>query len=123
MGINFIADPYKVYIQINNDNYVTSVNSSAFISDLSDWVKIDEGYGDKYHHAQNNYFENPIVNMNGVHNYIYENEMVRETTEEEKVNEAASIPKPYQNSVETDLLEMAVDYEYRLTLIELGITE
>lgn len=121
--MDFKIEPYKVYIKTDQYSRVKEINSSAFISDLSNWIKIDEGYGDKYHHAQGNYFENTIVNMNGVHNYIYENGMVRETTEEEKVKEAASIPKPYQNSVETDLLEMAVDYEYRLTLIELGITE
>ena len=95
--MDFKIEPHNVYIKTDQYSRVKEINSSAFLSDLSDWIKIDEGYGDKYHHAQNNYFENPVVNPNGTHNYIYENGMVRETTEEEKVKEAESIPKPYSS--------------------------
>ena len=52
--------PYEVYITINKNGYTTAVNSSAFLTDTDGWIKIDEGYGDKYHHAQGNYFDKPI---------------------------------------------------------------
>lgn len=46
-----------VYVRVDNENRITSVNSNYFIEDLTDWIQIDEGIGDKYAHAQGNYFE------------------------------------------------------------------
>ena len=46
---------YTVYIQKNDNNLVTAINSSAFLSDITDWIEIDDGAGVKYHHAQGNY--------------------------------------------------------------------
>ena len=66
-----MSDLYKVYIKINDANRITSVNSSAFISDPIDWIKIDEGYGDRCHHAQCNYFAYPIMDDRGIYRYVY----------------------------------------------------
>lgn len=85
-------DTYKVYIQKDTNNHVVDINSSAFLIDLSNWIKVDEGIGDKYHHAQGNYLNKPITDNNGCHNYIYENSKVRETTDEEKATELSSFP-------------------------------
>lgn len=98
--MEFKSDPYKVYIKVDEHNRIKEVNSSAFISDTTDWIEIDEGYGDRYHHAQGNYFGQPIINMDGTHNYIYENGTVRETTETEKADELASFPKPKPSDAE-----------------------
>jgi hypothetical protein len=46
-----LENPYIVYVKTNSNNYITAINSNAFLSDFSDWVEIDSGYGDKYHHA------------------------------------------------------------------------
>jgi hypothetical protein len=54
-----------VFIKTNNDGFVTEINSDIFIKDFSDWQKIDEGYGDKYAHAQNLYFEKPLIDEQG----------------------------------------------------------
>jgi len=85
---------YIVYIKIDSSNYVISVNSSAFISDTTNWILIDEGTGDKYHHAQGNYFDKPLFDENGCHNYIYVDGVVREITLEEKTIELESFPTP-----------------------------
>lgn len=61
----------KVYIKVNSANEVTEINSEIFIRDLSGWIFIDEGFGDKYAHAQSHYLPEPIVNENGQYNYIY----------------------------------------------------
>lgn len=66
--LNFDTN-YTVYIKIDNENRIIDINSSAFIDDLSDWIKIDEGLGDKYHHAQNHYFDKPIYTDDGVPRY------------------------------------------------------
>ena len=46
---------HGVYVQINLDNYVTAVDSDAFIPDLSFWIKCDEGRGELYKYARVNY--------------------------------------------------------------------
>ena len=61
--------PYIVYVRTNSNGYITAVNSSAFLTDTAEWIKIDSGYGDKYHHAQGNYFAEPIMTMGGAYRY------------------------------------------------------
>lgn len=53
---------YKVYIKIDDDNNIIAINSDAFIEseDIKNWIYIDEGYGDKYHHAQGNYLDKSV---------------------------------------------------------------
>ena len=63
----------SVYIKTNSDGYITEVGSDIFIKDFTGWIKIDEGYGDKYAHAQSHYFDKPLVDENGKYNYKYEN--------------------------------------------------
>jgi len=58
--------PYGVYISIDPEGRIYAVNSDAFLLNLTGWIKIDEGYGDKYHHAQGNYFNKPLVDMRGI---------------------------------------------------------
>ena len=59
----------SVYVKRNEDGYITEVGSDIFIQDLTGWTKIDEGYGDKYAHAQSQYFDKPLINDNGTYNY------------------------------------------------------
>ncbi|MHC1722733.1 MAG: hypothetical protein AB9836_05960 [Aminipila sp.] len=101
-------DTYKVYIKIDSKNKVIAVNSSEFIPDITGWIKIDEGQGDKYHHAQGNYLNKPLINLDRTHNYIYENNAVRETTEAEKATELASFPAPQPTPEE----KLRADIEY-----------
>lgn len=62
---------YKVYIRIGESNRVTAINSSAFLSDLTGWIEVDEGTGDRFHHAQGNYLEQPLMDSEGLYNYAY----------------------------------------------------
>lgn len=64
--------PIKVYIKVNANNEIVEVGSSIFIKDLTGWIEIDEGYGDKYSHAQSQYFDKPLMNEDGTYNYKYE---------------------------------------------------
>lgn len=70
--------PTKVYIKIDNDNNIIDICSSDFIEDTGGWIKIDEGYGDKYRHAQGQYFDKPVRNSNDTYNYKYINSKVVE---------------------------------------------
>lgn len=65
----FEKEPYIVYVKNNDFNYITAVNSSAFLADTADWIEIDSGYGDRYVLAQGNYFEKPIMTESGAYRY------------------------------------------------------
>ena len=75
--------PYIVYVKTNSNGYITAVNSSEFLADTTDWIEIDSGYGDRYHHAQGNYFPQPIMTMGGVYRYKLVDGNVVECTIEE----------------------------------------
>lgn len=60
---------YTVYAKTNENGIITAINSSAFLSDVTDWMEIDEGEGDKYHHAQNHYLPAGLTDENGIFNY------------------------------------------------------
>ena len=49
--------PIGVYAKYNQNGNITEVNSDIFIRDFTGWTKIDEGYGDRYAHAQSQYFK------------------------------------------------------------------
>ena len=60
---------YKVYIQTNPSGIVTAINSSAFLTDTTGWTQIDEGDGDRCHHAQGHYLPKPIRAVRGIYHY------------------------------------------------------
>ena len=75
--------PYVVYVKVDESNRVTSINSSAFLADVTGWTEIDSGYGDKYHHAQGNYFDKPLCDERGIYRYKLVNGKPVERTQEE----------------------------------------
>lgn len=87
--------PYGVYISIDPEGRIYAVNSDAFLLDLTGWIKIDEGYGDKYHHAQGNYFDKPLLDERGIYRYkLVDGEPVERTQEEMDEDYTPSEPKP-----------------------------
>lgn len=87
-----MEDKYIVYVRVNELGYIVEINSSAFISDTTGWIEIDSGYGDKHHHAQGNYFTQPLYDVRGCANYKLENNIPAERSDEEKEAEIASRP-------------------------------
>lgn len=75
--------PYIVYVRADDVGRITAINSSAFIVDVTDWVQIDSGYGDRFHHAQGNYFPQPIMDERGVYRYKLVDGKPLERTQEE----------------------------------------
>lgn len=104
-------ETYIVYVKTNASSYITGVNSSDFLEDTAGWLKIDSGYGDKYHHAQNNYFDQPIRTESGVYRYkLVDGKPVECTPEEIAAQEEANRPVPtpsLENRMET--LESTTD--------------
>ena len=89
-------EPYIVYVKPNSDGYITAVNSSVFLSDLTGWVEIDRGHGDKYHHAQGNYFPKPVYIMKGAYRYKMVDGKPVECSAEEIAEQEAAIKASYQ---------------------------
>lgn len=88
-------EPYKVYVKTDDKNRITAVNSSAFLSSLEGWQEIDSGFGDKYHHAQGNYFDQPIMDDRGIWRYKLEDgKPVERTQEEMDADYTPPVPKP-----------------------------
>lgn len=69
---NFITT-HKVYVKTDNNNVITAINSSAFlpntIIEADKWTEIDEGIGDRYHHAQGHYLPEGLFDGDGLYNY------------------------------------------------------
>lgn len=75
--------PYIVYVKADESNRITAINSSAFLADVTGWTEIDSGYGDKYHHAQGNYFDKPLCDERGICRYkLVDGKPVERTQEE-----------------------------------------
>lgn len=87
-------EKYTVYVRADETGRIVEVNSIAFMADTSGWTAIDEGYGDKYHHAQGNYFPQPLYDVRGCANYKLENNIPVERSDEEKEAEIANRPAP-----------------------------
>ena len=82
---------YTVYAKTDDRNVITAINSSAFLTDTTDWIEIDEGEGDKYHHAQNNYLPDGLMDENGIFNYKLTDGKPELRTAEEKAPELECI--------------------------------
>lgn len=82
---------YTVYAETNENGIITAINSSAFLSDTSSWTEIDEGEGDKYLHAQNNYLSAGLMDENGIFNYKLTDGKPELRTAEEKAPELECI--------------------------------
>lgn len=74
---------YAVLVRTDEQNRIIAINSSAFVTDVDGWVQIDEGDGDRYHHAQGNYLPMPLTDDRGVYRYKLADGHAVERTQEE----------------------------------------
>ena len=85
---------YTVYVKTDSDGYITAVNSSAFLADASGWTEIGRGSGDKYHHAQNHFFPEPVRTERGAYRYkLMDSRVVLCTGEEIAAREKENEPE------------------------------
>lgn len=68
-------DPvYGVYIKVNKDDYITAIDSDAYITDFSGWIKVGEGSGHRFKEIKtNNSLIHGLRRANGLWNYKYVN--------------------------------------------------
>lgn len=104
---------YKVYIELNEDKQITSINSEIFLSneEMHAMTNIDEGEGDKYAHAQSQYLEKGLIDKYGRYNYKYVEGKVIEVAEGDK----PKIDIPEQQATAQDKIEAQVMYTALVT--------
>lgn len=80
-----VENKIKVYAKLDENEIIKRIESdiSSSYIDFTDWTVIDEGVGDKYALAQNNYLEKGLIDNKGRNNYKWDSKLV-ELTEEEK---------------------------------------
>ena len=115
-------EPYTVYVRTDEQGRITDITSDAFLESTQGWTAIDSGYGDAFHHAQGNYLPGPLMDRRGICRYRMADGSPVERTQEEMDADLAARPEPEMTDVEL-LLATAADHEYRLCLMELGVTE
>lgn len=97
---------------MDKESRITAINSSAFLPDITGWTEIDNGYGDKYHHAQGNYFPKSIMDRRGIYRYkLVDGKPIERTQEEIDADyvETESIP------TQLDRIEAQVTYTAMIT--------
>ena len=110
--MDFVQEIYKVYIKTDEKNRIIAINSSAFLDNTESWIKIDEGTGDKYHHAQGNYFDKSIYTTDGVPRYkLVDGKAVERSDEEieaDKPEPSAALPTINDLIKENELLKAQI---------------
>lgn len=101
--------PYGVYVSVDPAGRIYAINSDAFIFDTQGWVKIDEGYGDRYHHAQGNYLDGPLMDERGVLRYKLVDGKVVERTQEEMDGDYVPPEQRPTTEQRVDALETTTD--------------
>lgn len=108
----------KVYVK-TDDIGICAVNSSIFLQDTAGWAQIDEGQGDRYAHAQSQYFDPPLFDDQSCHNYKLLDGRPALRTEEEKQLEIFARPLPPKTPFE--ILRNDVDIILIDKLVQEGI--
>lgn len=111
--------PHIVYVKANEDCYITAIDSSAFLTDTTDWTEIDSGHGDKYAHAQGNYFPKSVMTMGGAYRYKLVDGIPVECSDEELVEQEEK-NRTMEEPTWQDKIEAQVTYNSMMlgTLIE-----
>lgn len=121
------GNSFKVFAMVTDTSNIIDVNSDAFLSDTTGWVQIDEGTGDRFHHAQNNYFPKPKYDERGIPRYAYVKDgspKWRERTSEEM--DADYVPPEPVTPLEDRVGAVEIktgDLEEALDMILSGVTE
>lgn len=110
---------YKVYVITDENKCIINIESDLTLKDTEGYIQIDEGSGDKYVHAQRNYFpkEKSLRDNLGRCNYKLIDKKVIELTDDEKEDLYPPItPQPSEQQVLNakllqDNAEMSIELE------------
>ena len=111
----------KVYIRCDASGRITRCEGGyATPADLTGWVEIDEGSGDRYNLCQAHYFDGGLYTADGIPRYKYADGVCSLRTDEEVEADRAAIPSPqpgksleevaaYLNETAQAVMELSVE--------------
>lgn len=106
----------KVYALADEQGRVTRIEGGytmGNIADLSEWVYLDEGYGDRYNLCQSHYAEGGLYTFDGLPRYkLVEGALVLRTAEE-LAADGADAPDPAPTQL--DRVEAQATYTAMMT--------
>lgn len=104
----------RVYILLDEKGRIVRVEGEYSLpSDLTGWVQIDEGYGDRFSMAQSHYLDGGLYTNNGILRWKLENGACVLRSEEELAADLAALPAPIPSQM--DRLEAQVTYTAMMT--------
>lgn len=114
----------RVYALLDAENRVTRLEGEYSLPpDLTGWTLVEEGAPcDRLNLAQSHYLSRPLYTEDGLLAWKCEVGALALRTDEELEAERAALPAPEPTQAD-DLAAMTLDHEYRLTFLELGVSE
>lgn len=83
----------RVYALVDENNRVTRIEGGYTLpADITGWIFIDEGYGDRFNLAQTHYLEKTLTTEDGIYQYKFVNNEIVERTAEEIEADREAIP-------------------------------
>ena len=84
----------RVYVQTDETGRVLRLEGEYSLpNDLTNWIKVDEGYGDRYALAQSHYLDKPLYDGAVLRYKLVAGKVVERTAEEIEADKA-KLPKP-----------------------------
>ena len=109
-------DKSKVYIQTDAEGRIILCDGGYTTpSDLTGWIEIDEGTGDKYNLCQSHYFVGGLYTMDGIPRYRWDGSAAVLRTAEEIEADRAALPKPEDTPTQLDRVEAQATYTAMMT--------
>ena len=104
----------RVYILLDEKERIVRVEGEYSLpSDLTGWVQIDEGYGDRFSLAQSHYLDGGLYTMQGIPRYKYEGGACVLRSEAEIAADRDALPKPQPSQL--DRVEAQATYTAMMT--------
>ena len=111
----------RVYILLDEKERIVRIEGEYSLPpDLTGWVQIDEGYGDRFSLAQSHYLDGGLYTMQGIPRYKYEGGACVLRSDAEIAEDVANLPPPAP--VEPTSAE-AVQYKAALKILGIETEE
>lgn len=100
----------KVYIQTDDSGRILRCEGGYTTpADLTGWLEIDEGTGDRYNLCQSHYFDGGLYTMGSIPRYHWDGTQAVERTEEELEADRTALPEPEPTTIEARVAALEAD--------------
>lgn len=107
---DLISPKSRVYVLLNKNNTIARLEGEYSLpNDLTNWIKIDKGYGDKYNLAQSHYLAKPLYTQDGIPQYKLDNGVVTPRTEDEIESDRSNLPQPEIQPTNKELMDAILE--------------